>query len=290
MIQLEPGEYFGIVREIADPNDTGTYYVQAVIRDARTDALISTVNLTDRGSNRFSKEFQVPSVGIGVGRYISITTYVYTDADYTTYSDAYSRESDTYLISPRAAHLGGGGGPGADFYRGIFRKLMQEFLALFLAGIPKLDIEPLAQAIRDAQKAQGTPLSLDDIESVILKHKINVPAFDDSRIIQAIADKVIPEHIPTDLQPVLDAIEAKPVTEVPAMDHTPVLEAIKSTNQEAYVQALVKSMQGLMERALPGMLEALTKVKDAPNAQEEGPEENPIWKKPVADLIREMHS
>lgn len=107
-MQLEPGELFGIVREIADPNDSGTYYVRAFIRNARSDVLLDTVNLTDRGSGRYSLEWRVTSAAV-FPLYIVITTVVYTDSGYTTLSDAYARESETYLVEPRDKHFGGGG-------------------------------------------------------------------------------------------------------------------------------------------------------------------------------------
>lgn len=120
-MQLEPGEYFGIVRQIPDPNDTGTYYVRAEIRNARTDELIERVALTDRGSGRFQGEWQVISQGIDGGAYISVSTHVYTDSGYTTPSDMYGVEMQTYLVATRAAHLGGGGS-------GISRKDLREVL------------------------------------------------------------------------------------------------------------------------------------------------------------------
>src|SRR3990167_6396837 len=100
MLQLSPGEYFAIVRQLADPNDTGTYYVRAFVRNARTDTLLDTVNLTDRTGQRFSVEWQVPS-STSDALYIAVTTRVYTDSAYTTLSTDYSQEMEVYLVEDR---------------------------------------------------------------------------------------------------------------------------------------------------------------------------------------------
>jgi hypothetical protein len=101
MIQLQPREQFTVVRQIEDHTDSTTYYVQAVIRNARTDALIATINLDDNGDRRFSKAWLVPADVSGRGFWISILTSVYTDSGYTTKSSNYGDKMDTYLIQDR---------------------------------------------------------------------------------------------------------------------------------------------------------------------------------------------
>ncbi len=83
---LQPQKSFTVVRQIANHLDSATYYVRAVIRNAYTDELIETLDLTSRGSQRFSKNWQVPADPSGEGFYISIVTSVYTDSGYTTKS------------------------------------------------------------------------------------------------------------------------------------------------------------------------------------------------------------
>ena len=95
-MQLAPNTTFAIVRQIEDHTDSATYYVQAVIRNAQTDALIATVNLTDQGSRRFSKNWQVTADASGQGFYISILTSVYTNSGYTTKSQNYGDKMETY--------------------------------------------------------------------------------------------------------------------------------------------------------------------------------------------------
>lgn len=79
--------------------DTATYYVQAVIRNARTNETLKTLNLTDLGSsNRFSGTWPVPPDPSNFGLEISIVKTVYEDSNYTTVSGVYGAWEDRYLI------------------------------------------------------------------------------------------------------------------------------------------------------------------------------------------------
>lgn len=100
-IQLQPQKNFAIVRQLPDPSDSNTYYVRAVIRNAETDALIDTINLTDKGERRFIGIWRAIVDKSGQGTLVSIRTAVYTDSGYTTPSDTYSQEIETYLILER---------------------------------------------------------------------------------------------------------------------------------------------------------------------------------------------
>lgn len=101
MIQLHPKETFTIVRQIEDHTDSGTYYVQAVIRNSKTDALLATVNLDNKGNRRFTKSYIVPADPSGEGMWISILTSVYTDSGYTTKSQSYADKMESYLVQAR---------------------------------------------------------------------------------------------------------------------------------------------------------------------------------------------
>lgn len=101
MIQLHPKETFTIVRQIEDHTDSSTYYVQAVVRNAKTDALLATINLDDKGDRRFSKTYIVPADPSGEGVWISILTSVYTDSGYTTKSGSYADKMESYLVQAR---------------------------------------------------------------------------------------------------------------------------------------------------------------------------------------------
>ena len=125
-MQLSPNTSFAIVRQLEDHTDSNSYYVRAVIRNAQTDALITTVDLTDQGNRRFSKNWQVTADVSGQGFYISILTSVYTDAVYTTKSQNYGDKMETYLVQTRYnPNLGyGSGGSDIDYKR--IRKIVKE--------------------------------------------------------------------------------------------------------------------------------------------------------------------
>ena len=108
---LQPQNSFTVVRQIANHIDTGTYYVRAVIRYAYTDVLITNLDLDLKGDQRYSKNWEVVADPSGQGIYISIVTSVYTDSGYTTKSENYGDEINTYLIQERVlGSLKSGGG------------------------------------------------------------------------------------------------------------------------------------------------------------------------------------
>jgi len=121
-MQLSSGEQYTIVRKLADHTDASTFYVRAFVRNARTDELLATVDLVDRGDNRFSQVYQVPTDSVGLGLYISIETSVYTDSGYTTKSAKYGDEVVTVQIKDQRV---GGGGSGVD-YKTIRRIIKEE--------------------------------------------------------------------------------------------------------------------------------------------------------------------
>lgn len=156
MLQLEPEEYFTICRQLADPSDTNTYYVKAVIRNAKTDAVLDTVYLEDKGEQRFRKQWQVPADPSGQGFYISITTYVYEDASYSTESPNYEREEDVYLVQKRYNPLLGGGGGFEINYRKVRDIVREELAKLPKVEIPKqkeVDVGLIISEINAVKKA-----------------------------------------------------------------------------------------------------------------------------------------
>lgn len=166
MHQLQPNELFLINRNLVDSASAETNYVQAVIRDVN-EAIIETVNLTDRGDQRFSKTWKVPSDNAySTGKYITITTKVYTDAGYTTLSAVDGASSETYLIQARWSPLFGASGGGSNIGSGsgggkIDEKLLEEIISKIIKGelksikpevikfpeIPRVDTERLAHDI-----------------------------------------------------------------------------------------------------------------------------------------------
>src|SRR3990172_6365927 len=108
-MQLSPREIFSIFRVLDDHTDGVTYFVRAVVRNARTSDVIATVNLSKQGSTQeYKQDWQVPADTSGQGFYITIVTSVYTDSGYTTKSTDYGDEGATHLIDTRKKSVGGG--------------------------------------------------------------------------------------------------------------------------------------------------------------------------------------
>lgn len=212
-MQLAPGEKFAIVRQLGDPTDTGTYYVQAIVRNAHTDDLLDTVNLTDRGSRRFSALWNVYSKK-NDGFYISITTTVYTDSGYTTKSDMYTEESETYLIERRDYHAGfsdGGGGISAKKISNI----LEEALGRHIGGL-------------NSSEEETVPVDPPEV-------------YDDSELVAAVnslADKF------TELTLAVKAIEIKPEVTVSGPELAPVIDAVM-LNGEVVAKALKEGVAGI---------------------------------------------
>jgi hypothetical protein len=127
-MQLNPRENFTIVRQLEDHTDSSTHYVQAVIRNARTDTIITTINLTDQGNRRFSKAWQVPADVSGQGFWISILTTVYDDSAYTTKSPSYGEKMEEFLVQDRYNFSIGSGGGGTDLTPKRLREIMGDVL------------------------------------------------------------------------------------------------------------------------------------------------------------------
>lgn len=203
MLQLNPKETFVIARGISDPSDSSTYYVQAVIRNAKTDALLDTVNLTDRTGGRFSKIWEVPADTSGLGFYITITTRVYTDSGYSVLSD-YMQETATYLIQERVnAFLGSGGGSGPDIDYKRIASIFKDALTKAFSSMPKpspVDLKPVLSLLKSVKQ------SVEEIEIPEPK-EVNLSALEDGvkRTLEAVEAIKIPE--PQSLDSIIDVIE-----------------------------------------------------------------------------------
>lgn len=159
-MQLNPQENFTIARGLEDHTDNTVLYVRAFIRDARTDTLLSTVDLANRGDNhRFSSVWPVPADPSGQGFYIVVTTSVYSDSSYTTKTPLYGDKYDEYLVMTRTnatAGIGGGGGEDVD-YKKIQRIVQEELKKLVFPAMPEpqvfvpkeIDLSPILEALKD---------------------------------------------------------------------------------------------------------------------------------------------
>lgn len=178
---LRPQTTFTIVRQIEDHTDPATYYVRAVIRNAYSDTIIATVNLNDKGSQRFTYNWTVPN-DPGNGLWVSIITSVYTDSGYTTKSPSYGDHANTYLVE--RLRISGGGGTGwaptkayykeiADALRGALaeiperepvqfdtsrlEKAIQSVASMILPMTKRDDVAQLKVAIANLERALTKP-------------------------------------------------------------------------------------------------------------------------------------
>lgn len=147
MLQVTPQRNLPLVWHSADPNDTDTLFVQAVVKDASTLAVLSTVNLTDNGSQLFSGSVTTPpdTSQTGTGRWIIVVFTIFSDSGYTTPSLNYARVTETYLVKTliNANQLYGGGGSSIDY--AMLKKLVGEVLdekktPIKFPEIPKVDL------------------------------------------------------------------------------------------------------------------------------------------------------
>lgn len=210
MEQLSPNEQFPITYVLGDPNDTGTYYVRAVIYDDVAGTTIETVDLTDLGSGRFKKLWYVCSDVSGQGRYISIVCKVYTDSGYTTLADSYQQKENKYLVQERWNRGNMGSAPIVSYKE--IRKIIQEELGKTpKTEFPKpkeFDLSPIADA-------------LIDLRNEVRKIEIPKPKEVDLSSVREGLDKVkkavelirIPEPEKLDLSPVLNELKRAKITE-----------------------------------------------------------------------------
>lgn len=144
-ITLNPAETFTINRILKDHTDSTTYYVQAIVYNADTRAVINTLNLTDNGSRWFSKAYKVPYDNVySTGKRIVIVTSVFTDSGYTTKSQNHGDEPCEYLIAQRwnpASYIGGNSEAKNTFDEGKFKEILKTEVTALLK--PLLELEPL---------------------------------------------------------------------------------------------------------------------------------------------------
>ncbi len=207
MLTLRTAGNFTVVRQIANHLDTDTNYVRAVIRNAYTDAIIDTLDLTDKGSQRFSKNWKVPADPSGEGFYISIITSVYTDAGYTTKNSNYGDEENTYLVADAPSSMGKGAiGIDARTVRRIISEELDKRKEEEPEEIKKEEIEtpeepPRWDEVLSAIDGLNTTLKSSKTEKVDFK-----PLFDALQsILSAVNEKEVTE--PTDLTPVLAKLD-----------------------------------------------------------------------------------
>lgn len=247
---------FSIVRQLADPSLTGPFYVRAVIRNAYTDAIITTINMTDKTGQRFKGDWKIPADPSGEGFWVSIVTSVYSDAGYTTKSTDYGDDENTYLVVDKQRVVGGSGGirdagvgTGGGLARRDIRDIVSEELQKVLPQItpkeadpiefpdqkeydPRFDkIENMIQDLKDSneppEKIDFSPImkKLNDLGSAI--SSIEMPELDLSPVLSAIKDHLETGELTGDeVKSMLDEIARKIDEDVKQA----VVDAIKNTN------------------------------------------------------------
>ncbi len=254
---LQPQNSFTIVRQIPNWMDSATNYVQAVIRNAYTDAIIATVQLTDKGGQRFKYDWQVPADPSGQGFYISIVTSVYTDNAYTTKNQNYGDDENTYLVQDRViiGRVGGSSGPDAFEIKSMiqteFKKFVEQYKAMEAAEDgdedepeepPKWD-EVLA-AIKDVRSAIKPQKELDFSEIISKIESLG------RLILKAIKDKpVTPQTDVSEL--VKQGQETSGKIDAIRTDH----QKIVSSNVGDVVKTLSKTIPPLIENSISDSLD-----------------------------------
>lgn len=241
---LQPQASFTIVRQIPNHLDANTYYVQAVIRNAYTDAIIETVQLTSRGAQRFSKNWTVPADPSQQGFYVSIVTSVYTDSGYTTKSGDYGDDENTYLVQERVMTLMRGGSLDAF----TVRRIIKEELAVSEAE------EPDSTEEEDTPEEPEPAPRWDEVLSAISKvgevlSGLPQEKADDSKVLAAIAK-------------IAKAIKDKPVTE--KTDLTPILERLDEDQRsdELDREEVQETMTEIADMIAPSVRDAVREEMD----------------------------
>lgn len=234
---LQPQANFTVVRQISNHLDTDTNYVQAVIRNASTDAIIDTIQLDNKGGQRFTKNWQVPADTSGQGFYVSIVTSVYTDSGYTTKNGNYGDEEATYLVQERVLRLGGAGG-GIDAY--TVRKIVQEEMA----KLPKPDPVSIPEPKELVDRTDEVLRAIADAKASIPPAPV-IPKTDFAPVLRAVSD-------------VRQAVLDKEVT--PPTDLTPILSALTDT-KSVIVSLLQHVGDSLVEMAKNVLTNELSKMK-----------------------------
>ena len=270
MLTLRTSGNFTVVRQIANHLDSDTNYVQAVIRNAYTDVVLDTLNLTDKGGQRFSKNWKVPVDPSGEGFYISIVTSVYSDSGYTTKNSNYGDEENTYLVADRENALRGGG---SSLDSRTVRRIIQEELA----KVEESKVEkPEEEEVPEVEEPEEPP-RWDEVLSAI--EKLNTTLKPEK------PEKVELQPLFDALQSILSAVNEKEVTE--PTDITPILEKLgdKDKTDEITRQEITEMLNALGEslsKELPNKIATMlgqttfkiaetTAVMDAPKEKAEEP-------------------
>jgi len=204
MLQVEPKETYPITRYLEDPTDTATRYVRALVYKPRTNELLATLNLTDRGSQRFDYNYEIPADVSGQGYFLQIIVKVYDDSAYTTESNRYERKEINLLVQQRWNQAFGSGGGGIDINYKKIQEIIRDEVKNEFAKLPKPE-KPKEVNLRDLEDrlAIAKDRIISEIKSIKIPEQEKV---DFGLVIKTIKDIKIPEHDEFDYSMITDTI------------------------------------------------------------------------------------
>lgn len=214
--RIQPRSNLPISRLLVDPLDSATYFLRAIVRNAKTNATLATLALPQISGRLYGATWQTPADASGQGFYITITTEVYTDAGYTARAETYYDDFEAFFIYDQfnmlqglatqiAALVEGSGGSDVDYKK--IKEIVNTAANRVIEAIPEeketMDLSPILTSIETLSIFLRTPIAEAEDTS---------EPFDLSPIFTAlenISKNVLdlPKFEKTDLAPAIDAIK-----------------------------------------------------------------------------------
>ncbi len=206
-MQIEPGYTIPLVYQLADPSDSATYYVRAVVRGSFSGSTITSVNLTQGSNGRFTGSFLSPKDPTGQGFFIDVTIQVYTDSGYSVLAPGYQRETNIYLVRKAQQSWGGGGSVDVDYDK--IEKLLKKHKAdayddsLILESVNKLiEIMKAVEFPEMPEMPEPKEVDLTPVLSHIDKHTKAIT----SHVSKEVKGIEFPEQKEVNTQPIIDLL------------------------------------------------------------------------------------
>lgn len=160
--QIVPGQPFTVSYFIRDPFDANTYYLQAVMYEVSTGAILKTVNLTPTVSNSrlYTATIDAPGDSYGFGREVMVIASVYTDSLYTTKSENYQEQEQVYLIKADTTFVGGGSDSGN---MELLSEQINESVTRILDAIRTEDANEPKHTVTQIEKHVPAPIPVGDL-------------------------------------------------------------------------------------------------------------------------------
>lgn len=167
-MQISPLQALPVAYETSIPGDTTLYYVQAVLRDTASSAVLQALNLKNVSStpNRYVGSFNGSNLtdASGLGHAVDVTITVYTDSGYSVLSPNYQILQTSYMVlQPWINNLGMGGGLNIDYdkLQKMFdgKKMDNAEIGNELSRrIPKFDYSKISEATETSRSALSAEL------------------------------------------------------------------------------------------------------------------------------------